>query len=211
MNSFFVTITQPGGMSEKQLFACDAWFEFLKTKCVASHEKHKSGLMHFHAIVEDCNGASQGFKRKLMRGLREHLDFTPKNALDVRLVKAGEESRTAGYVVKDEDVFVCNGWSIKSLLAKRAKLLQKDVGKAPVSTFMLNEKNVEEIILEYATRMSLPLTCKQEFISVVVAMQVEGYSFSRIKPLLVYAQVLARAGSPEYARDWWEMKLGGQM
>ncbi len=211
MHTFLITITQPGGMSEKQCESCETWVRGLDVKSVCSRESHKSGLLHVHAVIEDPNGRANGLRRKIVRALGEIMDFTPHNALDVKLVTVGTESKAAGYAVKDGITMVVNGWSIKSLLAERAALLQQDVGKKPKATYMLNEKNVEEIILEYASRTNLPLTCKHEFIDCVSAMQQEGYSFARVKPMLVYAQVMARAGSPEYARDWWEMKLGTQM
>ncbi len=211
MHTFLITITQPGGMSEDQLVACEEWLEALDVKSVVAREQHKSGLWHLHAVVEDANSRAHGLHRKMVRALHPPCDFTPKHALDVKLVKDGQEERTAAYAAKDGFVSSVKGWSIKSLLAKRALLLQEDVGKKPVATFMLNEKNVEEIILEYAHRMSMALTCKEEFISVCCAMSVEGYSFARVKVSLVYAQVLARAGSPEYMRDWLLMQLGAQM
>lgn len=73
---------------------------------------------------------------------------------------------------------------------------------------MLNEKNAEEIILEYAKNASMPLMCKDDFIDVMCQMQVEGYSVSRIKHEIVYTQVMGRAGDPSYLRDWWMLKLG---
>ncbi len=211
MNSFIVTITQSGGMSDAQMESCEMWFDKLNVKCLVSREQHKSGLWHLHALVEDGNSRANGFKRKLVRALDPLVDFSNKNSLDVQFVKAGQESQTAGYVVKDQLVLVCKGWSVKSLLAERALLLRKDVSKPPVSTWILNERNAEEIILEYAHRMSLPLTCKSEFIALMCKMATEGYSVTRIKPCVVYAQVMARAGSPQYMADWWEMKLGAQM
>ncbi len=211
MNTFIVTITQAGGMSDAQLTSCEKWFDDLNVKCLVSREQHKSGLWHLHALVEDENGRANGFKRKLIRALDPPVDFSGKNSLNVKFVKSGQESRTAGYVVKDELVMVSKGWNVKSLLAERAKLLQKEVDKPPRSTWILNERNCEEIILEYANRMSLPLTCKEEFIDLMAQMAVEGYSVTRIKPCVAYAQVMARAGSPEYMKDWWRMKLGSQM
>ncbi len=208
---YLITITQAGGMSDTQLQYCEEWVESLNVKCIASREEHKSGLLHFHAIVEDSNARANGLKRKLMRALDEKIDFSHPRALDVQSVKKGTEKTVAGYVCKDRNIFVHQGWSIKSLLAERAELLKQDVTKKPVATYMLNEKNAEEIILEFAKRTTMPLTTKQEFIAVMCNMAVEGYSVSRIKPMVVYAQVMARAGSPEYMRDWWEMKLGGQM
>ncbi len=211
MHTFLVTITQSGGMSDQQMESCERWFDELSVHCIVSREQHKSGLWHVHALVEDQNARANGLKRKLTRALEEKLDLSGKNALDVRLVKSGDERRTACYVAKDDHVVVSKGWDIKSLLAERAKQLQGEVDKKPKSTFMLNEKNAEEIILEYAHRMSMPLTCKPEFIDVMSKMSQEGYSVSRIRPTIVYAQVMARAGSPIYMKDWWEMKLGAQM
>lgn len=211
MQSFIVTVTQAGGMSEAQMVACEKWFEDLQVKMIVAREQHKSGLWHLHAIVEDVNSKAAGLKRKIKRALDPPCDFAPKNALDVKIIKAGQESRTAGYVAKDKNIWVHSGWNIKSLLEARAKQLQGDVDKRPESTFMLNEKNCEEIILKYAYRMSMPLKCKEDFVDVMGAMAVEGYSVSRIKPCVVYAQVMARAGSPEYIKDWWRMKLGAQM
>lgn len=211
MHTFLITITQPGGVSVSQCIAVEKWINNLAVKCLVSRELHKSGLLHVHAILEDKNSRAHGLKRKLTRALGEIFDFSTPNSLDVRLVKPGDEERTAGYVVKDDDVYVTNGWSIKDLLAKRALSLQKTVGDKPKATFMLNEKNAEEIILEYAKRMSMPLLCKGDFLDVMQSMATEGYSVSRIKPTIVYAQVMARAGSPGHMRDWWEMKLGAQM
>ncbi len=211
MNTFLVTITQAGGMSEDQMYACEVYFQKLNVKTIVSREQHASGLWHIHSIVEDPNKLAFGFKRKLVRALDPPVDFSSRNALNVKIVKSGQEERTAGYVAKDGNIFISKGWDIKSLLAKRAKQLQQDIDKKPVSTFMLNEKNCEEIILEYVNRMSLTLDCKADFIDCMAKMAVEGYSVSRIKPCVVYAQVMARAGSPKYMRDWWEMKLGAQI
>ncbi len=211
MNTFIVTITQAGGMSDDQMRACEEYFQKLNVKMIVSREQHNSGLWHLHSVVEDSNKRAFGFKRKLVRALDPPVDFSSKNALDVKIVKTGQESRTAGYVAKDGNIYVSKGWDIKSLLAQRAKQLQKDVDKKLVSTFMLNEKNCEEIILEYVHRMSLTLKCKEDFVDVMAKMAVEGYSVSRIKPCVVYAQVMARSGSPEYMKDWWRMKLGAQI
>ncbi len=211
MHTFIITLTQSGGMSDAQMESIEQYFEKQDVKLVVSREQHKSGLWHMHAVMEAANKQAAGVKRKLVRAWGDIVDLSGPKALDVKMVKPGDESRSAGYVVKEQGVYVNKGWDIKSLLAKRAKALQKDVTKQPVATFMLNEKNVEEIILEYAMRMSMPLTRKEEFIDVMKSMAVEGYSVSRIKPTIVYAQVMARAGSPKYMGDWWEMKLGAQM
>ncbi len=211
MNTFFVTITQRSGLSEEQMEFCEHWFEQLSLKVIVSREQHSSGDWHLHAVCEDKNKKACGLKRKIIRALDPPVDFSSKNALDVRCVKSGEESRTAGYVAKDGKILVARGWDIKSLLLERAELLKRDLDKNPKATYMLNEKNVEEKILEFAHLHSLPLTCKEEFIKVMCQMAVEGFSVARIKPMIVYAQVMARAGSPEYMRDWWIMKLGCQM
>ncbi len=208
MHTFLITISQAGGVSEEQFTAVEQWLEALCVKCVSSREEHKSGLLHFHCVVEDANAKAQGLKRKLVRALGEVFDFTPHNSLDVKLVTEGTESRVAGYVVKDENVYVNNGWCIADLLKERLDSLKQQVNRTPKSTFMLNEKNVEELILEYAKSAGMPLTCKLEYLDIVVQMGCEGYSFSRVKPEIVYAQVMGRAGNPEFLRDWWEMKLG---
>ncbi len=211
MHTFLVTITQSGGMSEKQLLACEEWLSGLDVKSVVAREEHKSGLMHLHAVIEDVNSRANGFRRKLVRALGEICDFTPVKALDVKLVKVGDEERSAGYAAKDGMISHVKGWSIKSLLASRAEELKERVYKKPQSTFMLNEKNAEEIIIEFANRKSMSLGSKNDFIDVMAAMCADGYSVSRIKPCIVYAQVMGRTGSPEYMKDWWAMKLGAQM
>lgn len=208
MPTFLVTISQAGGVSDDQFEAVEEWLDRLTVKCVSSRENHKSGLLHFHCVLEDPNARANGLRRKIVRALSMTFDFSPHNALDVKLVKEGDERRVAAYVVKDEDVRICNGWSIESLLKERRDALKEQVNRVPKSTFMLNEKNAEELILEFAKNAHLPLTCKSEFIAVMVAMQCEGYSVSRIKHEIVYTQVMGRAGDPSYLVDWWEMKLG---
>lgn len=213
MNYYFITLTQPTGLSDSLMCELEKWFDKFSGNKVVTREQHKSGLWHMHAMVQDPVKQTAGLSRRLKRYLVESNDFdvAPKNAVDVRKVKSGDETRTAGYIAKEDHVYTCVGWSIKSLLEQRAKELRKQVSAAPKSTFMLNEKNAEEIILEYALRMSMPLTCKEEFIDVMTSMAEEGYSVTRIKPTIVYAQVMARAGSPAHMRDWWQMKLGFQM
>lgn len=208
MNSYFATITQPTGLTDAQMEFLEKWFEKLNVKYVCSREQHKSGLWHSHSMFEDPNKSTTGVTRKLKRAFGEKLDLTPKNALDVRKVKSGDEVRTAGYVVKDEMVFGVLGWSIKDLLASRTAQLREQVDKKPKSTFMLNEKNVEEFILEYAKRTATVLNCKGDFVDLVADMASEGYSFSRVKLPIVYAQVMCRAGSKEHMRDFVRMQLG---
>jgi len=211
MYTFLVTLTQPAGLTCLQMHKCETWFDSLKVKMIVSREQHKSGLWHVHCILEDSNKQAAGVKRKVKRALGKILDLSSHNSLNVKLVKLGQEVRTAGYVAKDGEVFVIRGWDVKTLLVQRAELLKKDIDRPPKRTFMLNEKNAEELILEYAHLHTMALTCKDEFCTVMADMAAEGYSVSRIKPTIVYAQVMARAGSPAHMRDWWQMKLGSQM
>ncbi len=208
MNTFFATITQSGGLTDSQMEFIEHWFDNLKVKFVCSREQHKSGLWHAHSVFEDGNKSAGGVTRKLRRAFTPTLDLTSKRALLVRKVKSGDEVRTAGYVVKEDNVYGCNGWDIKMLLAERAKQLQEQVAAKPVSTFMLNEKNVEELMLEYAKRTGTVLNTKEDFVDMVAEMAYEGYSFSRVKIPIVYAQVMCRAGSKEHMRDLVRMQLG---
>lgn len=124
MPSFLVTISQAGGVSATQFEKVENWLTSLTVKCVSSREQHLSGLLHFHCIMEDPNARANGLKRKIVRALSDVFDFAPHNALDVKLVKDGDERRVAGYVVKDEDVRVNNGWSIEGLLKMRRDALK---------------------------------------------------------------------------------------
>ncbi len=211
MNSFLATITQPLGLDESQLCFIEQWFEALNVKYVSSREQHKSGNWHSHTMFEDPNKATAGVTRKLKRAFGFTMDLTPRHALDVRKVKTGDEVRTAGYVVKDDMVLGCNGWNVKDLLKQRATQLREQVDKKPTSTFMLNEKNVEELMLEYAKRTGTVLNVKNDFVDMVADMVSEGYSFSRVKLPIVYAQVMCRAGSKEHMRDFVRMQLGNLM
>lgn len=211
MNSFLATITQPLGLDESQMCFVEQYFEALNVRYVSSREQHKSGNWHSHTMFEDPNKQTAGVTRKLKRAFGTKLDLTPHNALDVRKVKSGDEVRTAGYVVKDDLVLGCNGWNIKDLLKQRAAQLREQVDRKPLSTFMLNEKNVEEIMLEYAKRTGTVLNVKNDFVDMVAEMAYEGYSFSRIKMQVVYAQVMCRAGSKEHMRDLVRMQLGNLM
>lgn len=211
MNTFFATITQSTGLTDSQMEFVEHWFDNLKVKFVCSREQHKSGLWHSHSVFEDPNKKACGVTRKLTRAFKDVLDLSSKRALDVRKVKSGDEVRTAGYVVKEDNVYGCNGWDIKQLLAARAAQLRDQVAAKPTSTFMLNEKNVEELMLEYAKRTGTVLNSKEDFVNMVAEMAYEGYSFSRIKMPVVYAQVMCRAGSREHMRDFVRMQLGNLM
>jgi len=210
---YIVTVTARGGLTEDQCDLIDVWVLGLHVKSVVSRElTPTSGLLHCHFWLEDRNARAQGLHRKIVRALGKDIDFTSHNALDVRPIRDGDEKKMGGYVAKDGMVMQnSSGWTIAELIAEYVKGLQKNTNSNPKNTFSLHQKNVEEMIIEYARRTGHPVTCKLEYVKLTAKMAAEGYSFAGVKFDVTYAQVLARLGFPEYFEDFMLMKLGAQM
>ncbi len=211
---YFITLTTSGGLSTVQVEGLTDYFKTLADKCLLTEELHANGGTHLHAVCELATLHTANVTVRMAK-LYERLDipYVKGPSVKVKAVKDGTLSQLHSYVIKDvkpnHKPLICEGWSIKSLMADRVKQLKNlKEGDRAKGECMLHLNSVEWTVIEYAKRSALDLTDKYAFIDCVVQMQKEGYSFSRIKPTLLYCQVMARVGHTNVASNWWEGQLG---
>lgn len=212
MPHFLFTLTRSGGLTPEHLEKTKAWFSSEYKLVVMNVEAHKSGLLHLHAYVESpCkNGGS--LHKKFTRFLVAECGFvmSPKT-LKIQLAKDdGARDYVLKEVTAEKPVTLCQGWAIGELLKMRQANLKKLKPKTlQGDDRVINQCEAVPLILRFAKDEVSPITDKYSFKVVCIAMMRAGYSFSRLKMAITYAEVMVRVGDDRAADDWLDMQLTG--
>ncbi len=173
---YFITLTTAGGLSTVQVEDLTAYFMDFTDKCLLTEELHANGGIHMHAVCELATLHTANVTVRMTK-LYERLDipYVKGIAVKVKAIKQGTLSNVHNYCLKDvtddHKPAVCNGWSLKSLMAVRVNALKSlKEGDRAKGECMLHLNSVEWTVIEYAKRSALDLTDKYAFIDCVVQM-----------------------------------------
>ena len=210
MLSYFITITRRGGLTATHLESLIGYFEHRFDKVVVNVEAHKSGLLHLHAFAESKIQSAGAVRKHIVRHLESiGIDVGPKTCV-VKSADLGARSYVVKEVTDDKPVDLCKGWSIASLLEERRRSLKTQTVKQGKGTDkVLSQDEVVPIILQFANSSSNPIVDKESFMDTIQEMVEMGFSFSRVKMGVTYAEVMCRSGDSHALRDWLEMQLTG--
>ncbi len=209
---YLLTITKSGGLTTAEIQKICDWFAGEYEKVVLNVEPHKSGLLHLHAYVQSPCKVGGSLHKKLTRFLVAEVGFvmSPRTLK----VQAAKDAGACDYVLKDvtaeKPITLCKGWAISELLKNRQLRLKKLTPKnLQGDDRVINQCEVVPLILRFAKDETTTITDKHSFKLVVIAMMRQGYSFSRIKMAVTYAEVMVRVGDDRAADDWLDMQLTG--
>ncbi len=210
MLKYFITIAKQGGLTPDHITCLKHYHASRFTKCVVNIEAHKSGLLHLHSYVESPIKSSNAIRKHLMRFLEENgIQCGPKTVC-VKVADEGARNYVIKEVTEDNPVTLCQGWTIESLLETRREALKKLTKSQAMGTDrIIGQDEAVPLILKFAKIMATPLTDKESFKTVVKEMVKLGFSFSRLKMAIVYAETLQRCGNDHALDDWLEMQLCG--
>ena len=210
MNQYMLTITRDVGLTRDQTEKLRDWFDKNYQMVLFTIEPHKSGLMHAHAVVRSDVKSGGSIHKKLTRFLLGHCGMQPaKNMLKVQSADDG----ALAYVVKDvtptHPALICRGWDLADLLKCRQASLKKISQKVKGDYYVLGQAEAVPMILEFAKSDAIPITDWHSYKQVCKAMMRMGYSFSRLKFAITYAEIMCILGDDRAIDDWMDMQMTG--
>ncbi len=210
MLSYFITITRRGGLTSAHLDSLVGYFEHRFEKVVVNVEAHKTGLLHLHAFAESTLKSPGAVRKHIVRHLETiGIEVGPKTCV-VKAADNGARSYVIKEVTDDKPVTVCKGWSIASLLEERQRSLKKmTIKQAKGSDKVLSQDEVVPMILQFSQSSQDPIHDKESFKDCIKSMVAMGFSFSRVKMAVTYAEVMCRCNDDRALDDWLEMQLTG--
>ncbi len=211
---YMITLTSPDGFCDAQEDQVVQWHKRNSEKCFLVSELHDSGAKHYHSLIS-CMAPKTANKvtDKLVRlYCALGIDYVKRVSVKVRAVS--DFIGVLHYLSKDiplgSEPLYLSGWRytwIKDQCIKHVKHIPHKLLKK--NEYMVQCSTCVALVLRYAAAASHPLTGKESFISVVVAMQAEGYCFSKVKPKWLYGELMARVGQVGLTRRLWEDALFG--
>jgi len=210
MNKFLMTINRKNGLTDEHIDRLTHYFVTRFTHVVVNSEPCKSGLIHLHAFGESLL-TRPSIRAHLVRFLKNELEFEiTKNLLKVQDADNGARSYVVKAVTDDKPVTAIQGWSIADLLKERQESLKKlKVQEAKGTDKVVSGDEAVPLILKFAVSSAEGLTDKHSFKRVIKDMVKMGFSFSKVKMQIVYAECMCRVGDEGPLDDWLEMQLCG--
>ncbi len=211
---YMLTLTSACGFLDYQEDQIVQWHKRHSEKCFLVCELHDSGVKHYHSLISCMRPNKSSRVTDKLVHLFSEMSIDYVKGVSVKVKSVSDFIGVLHYLCKDVPIggtpLYLSGWRyswIKDECLRNVKhiphkMLRKD-------EYMVQSSTCSALVLRYASAAAMPMTGMQSFISVVVAMQAEGYSFCKIKPKWLYGEVMARTGHVGLARRLWEEALFG--
>lgn len=210
-NSFAVTLTVSGGFSEQQVSDISAYCRAISDYLVLTHELHRSGDPHLHMSIALSVKATSAVTLRFAR-LYEKLGIPYQKGVSVVVKKVNDQTGWFSYISKDvpdgQAPLVCVGYVWGEIQEQCRAAVKKISAKSlKGEDLVMNMSTAPSRIIAFAQRTGTSITGKDSFCDIMAKMMVDGYLVHRLKPVVLYAQVLAKLGYERVAFDYWENEL----
>lgn len=172
-----VTVTYPNGLSENHIKSFKLWLEDHEY-ALGNLEKHKSGAIHAHAII---NGSKGSNKRRSIINKVFNKEKLSSHALNVK--KVGLVSGAITYVMKDctGEPWVLKGFTLEGIKEMVSEGKREHLKRKPEKLIGMSASTAAEQIAMYAKEKGVKVQSKSDFARCLCAMSMEGFDILPIR------------------------------
>lgn len=209
--TYGVTLTIAGGFSAAQVEDLAVYCKSISNKLVIAAEHGAGGNTHLHICIDLKPIRANNVTRRFIGFYADH-KWPVQTGVSVVVKHTRNRMGWLCYIAKEVPMgskpLVVHGYQwgeIKKALVKQVKAQKaKDLKGTDLT---MNMDTAPARIIAYAKSTGVLLTDKEIFCRLMASMMRDGYLVHRLKPKVLFAQVMCKIGYERFGVAYWENEL----
>lgn len=209
--TYGLTLTVSGGFDADQIEQLVVFMKRISPKLVVTREVGKLLNPHLHACIDLVPKQANAVTRRFVKFYGEQ-NWPVQSGVTIVVKHVDNRMGWLCYISKEIPMgskpLVVHGYiwgAIKAAILSQVKTQKAKALKGTDLT--MNMDTAPARIIAYANAAGMLLTGKEEFCQLMARMMRDGYLVHRLKPKVLFAQVMAKIGYERIAFTYWENEL----